>query len=188
MTSIRKCPFTDTSGVYFNGIVYFTGVLTWNGLQEVLTYDVERRCWGKLPSPLRLTFRPDGVDCKFMVCENQLVLLCVSQKRSTSALQEFGLTSLQIEKNSIILYKVDVLKGEFEEMYKGPEESILQASSARQYSDGDSILFCGRHSGLWFNVRSRTWTYLPSIPISYVNCVAFSSSAFQPGKNTYIEV
>ncbi|KAL2635807.1 hypothetical protein R1flu_007286 [Riccia fluitans] len=120
--------------------------------RTILTYDVERRCWGKLPSPLRLTFRPDGVDCKLMVCKNQLVLLCVSQKRSTSALQEFGLTSLQIEKNSIILYKVDVLKGECEEMYKGPEESILQASSARQYSDGDSIFFCGRHSGLRFNV------------------------------------
>ncbi|KAL2643375.1 hypothetical protein R1flu_010962 [Riccia fluitans] len=151
-------------------------------------YDVERRCWGNLPSPLRLTFRPDGVDCKFMVCENQLVLLCVSQKRSTSALQEFGLTSLQIEKNSIILYEVDVLKGECEEMYKGTEESILQASFAGQYSDGDSIFFCGQRSGLRFNVRSRTWTDLPSIPICSLKCIAFSSSAFQPGKNTFIEV
>ncbi|KAL3698033.1 hypothetical protein R1sor_012109 [Riccia sorocarpa] len=185
--SAETAVIIDTSsGVYLNGVVYLTSRRRRKNLQkllEVWAYDVETGGWHLVLGP-----REFG-SARLMVCENQLLLFHHLNHSSAR------LRNPELCKNSFILYKIDALTRDCREIYRGPQESIPDASSSLYLSHGGSIFFGDFQKPtkymMEFDVRNRKWSRFPSPSVSYENlfqCLSFSSFAFQPGQNPFIVV
>ncbi|KAL3676774.1 hypothetical protein R1sor_026722 [Riccia sorocarpa] len=167
-------------GLYCNGVIYFNPFWDDGGLLRYSAYIVESGCWDQHLPPLRLRRRMYRT-LRFIILDNQLLLF--ARPRSDGGVLD------EINKNSLILYKVDPLTGYCDVIYRGPPEPIPGAFARLLVRHGDSIFFEIGNSFIEFNIRKHTWTHSPPIArgMPYWHLV-WSSTTFEPGRNPFITV
>ncbi|KAL3690423.1 hypothetical protein R1sor_016732 [Riccia sorocarpa] len=160
LSSVRRMLSVFRRGAYCNGVIYFGPFWAGPELLQYSAYIVESGYWEEHLPPLRLRKPTELLRHKFIVWENQLLLL--------SWATWDGRDPAKIRKNSLILYKVDPVTGDCDVIYRGPPESIPGACSRLCLWHGDSIFFEVEGLGKYmmeFNIRKHTWTLSPPSPI-----------------------